>query len=252
MEELHGANVIKSLAEKYIQLYIAPGEGASQKYLQFLISGQVSEKSDLSHFLTSEDDSISYEETPAGKIAVISFGMREDFETFIRIMSKKCEMVDIPKTLGSTLLDGKTNSLIVLSSGPYSTITGSRFKIQNDEWLMLSKQIRKYHECTHFVCRRLFPDMIDTVWDELVADAVGIYGTFGYFDEDMEKAFLGIEHEEFIGGRLENYTDIDEKLLKRISDVLSKFSEMISENSFKTPYDLAIHLEKTKQSIWNN
>ena len=92
--------------------------------------------------------------------------------------------------------------LIVLSRGPYSNVTAAqvsecltadgRSPVSEDEWIRMSGDIRKYHELTHFVCRNLYPDKIDEIWDELVADAVGIYGATGEYSVSLEELFLGI------------------------------------------------------------
>lgn len=55
-------------------------------------------------------------------------------------------------------------------------------------WIRASDDIRKYHELTHFVCRRLYPDLIDKVRDELIADAVGICAAFGEYRRDLKDA----------------------------------------------------------------
>ena len=131
--------------------------------------------------------------------------------------------------------------LIVLSCGPYSNVDADRVNellteaghegISDDAWRELSGKIRKYHELTHFVCRKLYPDKIEVVWDELVADAVGIYGAFGGFRKDLEELFLGISGCRYTGGRLENYTeestDLDE-LVAWADSVLGEFEMMIS------------------------
>lgn len=132
--------------------------------------------------------------------------------------------------------------LIVLSCGPYSNVTADlvnrlqteagREVLSDDDWREASGNIRKYHELTHFVCRKLYPDKIDEIWDELVADAVGIYGAFGEFRKDLEELFLGISGGRYTGGRLENYTeegaDLDE-LAAWTDSVLSEFGMMISQ-----------------------
>ena len=42
-------------------------------------------------------------------------------------------------------------------------------------------------------------DDVDAVWDELIADAVGLYAAFGCFDPETEKRFLGIKDRRCIG-----------------------------------------------------
>lgn len=151
------------------------------------------------------------------------------------------------------------DALIVFSIGPYSAIPASSLGLSNDEWITLSHIIRKYHECTHFICRRNYPEKIEPVWDELVADAVGIYAAFGEYSSNTEKLFLGIEGENYIGGRLENYVTVEneeekqetlQKLSSKISKTLNHFDEIISENKGIAPFELTIKLEKTMDDLW--
>lgn len=141
------------------------------------------------------------------------------------------------------------DALIVLSVGPYSAIPASKAGVSEDEWIRLSDTIRKYHECTHFICRRKYRDKIDAVWDELVADAVGIYAAFGKFDSEMEEIFLGIKDGRYEGGRLENYVKEDlSELSSKISGILKAFRDMIKEG--RDPYETAILLEESKDDLW--
>ena len=88
---------------------------------------------------------------------------------------------------------------VVLSWGPYSSVTAAEAGQTEDTWPEVSYAIRKYHELTHVICRRLYPDRIDGVWDELVADAVGIYAALGHYDAALEKRCLGITGERYTG-----------------------------------------------------
>ena len=143
--------------------------------------------------------------------------------------------------------------LIVLSVGPYSAIPAEKLGMEESEWIRLSHTIRKYHECTHFICRRLYKDKINAIWDELVADAVGIYAALGRFDIHMEEIFLGIEDGRYAGGRLENYVkdkDSIDELASEAHETLVSFEELI-ENAGKTgPYDIAILLEENYDRLW--
>ena len=157
------------------------------------------------------------------------------------------------------------DSVIVLSAGPYNAVSAKRLGLEADEWTALSDRIRKYHECTHFVCRRLFPEKKDAVWDELVADAVGIYAAFGKYDPEMEKLFLGIEGDRYIGGRLENYiesytkdaagsgpdrADVLSGLAVKISGVIKAFDEMITKSMDADPFEIAFLLEESMNKLW--
>lgn len=135
--------------------------------------------------------------------------------------------------------------LIVLSRGPYSNVTAAqvsecmsadgRSEVSDDEWTAMSGDIRKYHELTHFVCRTLYPDKIDEIWDELAADAVGIYGATGEYSRGLEELFLGITDGRYTGGRLENYTpegtDMD-KLAVAADAALREFESAIRKTSY--------------------
>lgn len=297
MKELHGVDVLLSLAEVYQQLYIPPGEDCKEQYDNVVKKGHRIPNGNLCHFAMDERDSLVYEDTPAGKVCVITLYNRRDFVTFLQIMANRCEIVDIPDTQGASIIDGVANwekirahkddfykrergkgnlfpdwktefarftaeksnyidALIVLSVGPYSGISADRLGLSDDEWMPLSHTIRKYHECTHFICRRKYPDKIDTIYDELVADTVGIYAAFGRFDPKMEELFLGIENGRYIGGRLGNYVTAEDDTKKReklesmtpgIIQILERFEELIEANSGASPYGFAIVLQESNE-----
>ena len=141
--------------------------------------------------------------------------------------------------------------LIVLSVGPYSAVSADSAGLGEAEWLSASHTIRKVHECTHVVCRRLFPEKKDAVWDELVADAVGVTAAFGRFDPALALLFLGIDGERYVGGRLENYVDGEDDrqerldaLAGKIRRTLPRLESVIGSFHGKGPYELAIRLEE--------
>ncbi|MCR5748074.1 MAG: hypothetical protein K6G03_10235 [Lachnospiraceae bacterium] len=139
------------------------------------------------------------------------------------------------------------DALIILSRGPYSAIKAEEAGFSEEEWLELSHTIRRYHECTHFICRRLYPEKIDAIWDELTADAVGIYAALGRYDISLAETFLGIKEGKYTGGRLENYIKDGEdiqKLSRRVHKVLLEFEEVLSGMQDKAPFEVAIFLEE--------
>lgn len=285
---LRGRDTIAGLACIYPQLYLRPGESDPGAYRDIVLCGHDAPSHDLSHFSGHEDDSCLIEQTPVGSVPVITLHQRADFELFLQIMAHRCTPVPIPKTQGAAMLQGVinrrrieahrddyllsygadadwdsefsrftsdkanyTDTLIVLSCGPYSAVSADRAGLPEQEWIAASHTIRKVHECTHFLCRTLFPDKKDAVWDELVADAAGLAAAFGRFDPELEKRFLGIEGEQYTGGRLENYLTEDdggkkqpEALIGKILPVLSRFESIAASFRGETPYDLAIRLEE--------
>lgn len=137
--------------------------------------------------------------------------------------------------------------LVVLSWGPYSNVNAAEAGQTADNWLETSYAIRKYHELTHVICRRLYPKRIDAVWDELVADAVGIYAALGRYDAELEKRCLGITGDRYSGGRLENYSDDAARLAGAVSEMLDRFSEIIGEHPDAAPFDLIPVLQEQQE-----
>ena len=153
-----------------------------------------------------------------------------------------------------------TDALIVLSTGAYSALSAKRAGFSQEEWLGLSFKIREYHECTHFMCRRFYREKIDVIYDEVVADAVGILAALGRYDIDLAKRVLGIEGDSYVGGRLENYVPLEEKGKERakvIEEILPKVfcvMEAISkeaEGKEENPFLLACALEEQKEILWD-
>ena len=151
-----------------------------------------------------------------------------------------------------------TDALIVLSAGPYSAVSAGRAGFGESEWLALSHVIREYHECTHFVCRRFYPEKIDDIWDELVADAVGILAALGRYDMRLAQLALGIEDGRYVGGRLENYVPEDAEKRAYIDEILPKVlhvmeaARKMSADAADEPFSLAINMEQHKDALWDS
>jgi hypothetical protein len=96
---------------------------------------------------------------------------------------------------------------IILSAGPYSGISAADAGMANDEWLARSLVIRREHECAHYFSHRVFATMRNHIFDELVADFVGLVRAFGTYRVDLAPRFLGLEAYPTIraGGRLGLY-----------------------------------------------
>ena len=142
------------------------------------------------------------------------------------------------------------DSLIILSSGPYSNVPAATLGLSDDEWLSLSHTIRLYHECTHFICRKLYPDIKDAVKDELVADAIGLIAAFKQLDIEKECLFLGIDQNGYTGGRLQNYVDSEfdpdsdeykeqlNALSKDVYKTLLRIEQISLSSKDKTPFEM--------------
>ena len=252
-------SVFSILAEDYPLLYLNPDEDDTECYRRVVLRGEEPAGKSLGHYRGSAADRLDKAETPVGPVRVVTLGNRGDFERVVRglMAAKEGPETKIPESQGAAMLyvfnwrrihthlasfpaelqDGefrrfisvKSNyldMLVVLSRGPYSHVSAETAGFQEKEWLEYSDTIRRYHELTHVVCRRMYPENIDPLRDELIADAVGLAAAFGRFDPELEKLFLGISGERYTGGRLGNYTGEPDRMAARICEGIRCVEEL--------------------------
>jgi len=142
------------------------------------------------------------------------------------------------------------DTLVVLSAGPYSAVDAGIMGCTDEEWLGYSDTIRKYHELTHVICRAQYPDQIDPVWDELAADAIGLYAAYHEFDPDKERIFLGIKDGTYIGGRLENYTDRPNEIAARADHALDGIDGIIRQHMGTEPFSLIPYIQSEQKTLF--
>ncbi len=212
-------------------------------------------------FCGSEKDSLTVEQTPVGPVQVLYLYHREDFEQVLRLLVYRGRPVEIPATTGAMTVRGlydyqkkEKGVLIILSEGPYSGVSARQAGQPEDTWPEISRKIRLYHECTHVICRELFPQQKEAVWDEIVADAIGILKALGYYDEKLAAVFLGVSREGYTGGRLENYISGEqaEQLPRIAAEAYSLIERIGAESRAKREmdaYDFLLYLQE-KQSAW--
>lgn len=234
---------IITLSKCYPQLVLPITEGCSKTdlYRRAVLRGEPTDE--MPDFLLSDKDILSYEATPAGVASVLFLEERNDFEHAMQALAYRCEPKVILPSVGATTISGLINwekirihkeeyfakgglfwnqefkrftsvkenycdTIILLSSGEYSAIPAAKVGLSKEEWLGKSLTIRKFHELTHFVCRRLYPDKVNILKDEVVADCAGLIAAYGEYDPDLAKLFLGIEGDGYRnGGRLEHYVE---------------------------------------------
>ena len=139
--------------------------------------------------------------------------------------------------------------LVVLSTGPYSNVSAEAAGRPETEWRKESGAIRLYHEVTHVICRTRYPDRVDAVWDELVADSIGIYGAYRKADPDLIRLFLGIRDGAYAGGRLENYTKEPERIAGAVSRALDEIGEIVEAKMPEAPFDLIDDLQGIQRAF---
>lgn len=282
-------DVIRRLAEQFPQLYLAPAQGVSQSMLYRSIVGKgMAYTGDLQHFQGSTEDRITTMHTPAGDVMVVYLANRADFACCYQVLGYRCEPVEIPAHIGSCYISGlndwsrihahkeaylagggqdwkqefarftavKENYLttvILLSAGPYSALPAADTPYTESRWLEVSKEIRQYHELTHFVCRTKYPHKKHAVWDELLADCMGLVFATGSYDVLLAQAFLGIVDGRYIGGRLEYYVQAppDAQLVSQVVCITQLLWEYChtAQTSGIDGYDLLLKLEAEAESI---
>jgi hypothetical protein len=265
------SDILAALAGEYPQLYLNPDSDAQETYRHVVLRGEEPETTRLDHYRGSEFDRMETVDTPAGPVRVVTLGDRRDFEIAVRglMAAKNGPLATIPESQGAAMLTvfnwprirahlaafpeeeqaaefkrftsvkvNYTDMLVVLSRGPYSGVSASAMGLTEGEWLARSDTIRRYHELTHVICRRLYPEDVDSIRDELIADAVGLYAAFGRFDPETEVLFLGIRDGRYIGGRLGHYTDEPEALAGRVGAELDRMKQVIDARPGAEPFAL--------------
>ena len=274
---MSAGTVIEKLAADYPLLYLDPDRDGRETYREVVLRGAEPERKSLAHYRGDPGDRDETVTTPAGPVRVVTLGDRHDFELVIRglMAAKEGPTAPVPKSQGAAMLtvfswprihahlaqfpeeeqpaefkrftsvrENYLDMLVVLSRGPYSGVDAAAAGHTEEDWIASSDVIRRYHELTHVICRRLYPEDIDPVRDELIADAVGLYAAFGRFDPEKEGLFLGIRDGHYVGGRLANYTDEPGKLAGPVSDGLEQIREVVDAQAGAEPFALIAELMK--------
>ena len=281
-EKLSVMELIRLLGERYPQLYTRPSEDAEEAYLTAATTGERT-GDDLSHFIGSGEDWLRTEQTPAGPVEMLFLKERADFETFLRCIAYRCRPVEILPSVGAQTFFNLRNwqkihehekeylagggadwseelrrfdadkaksrdTLILLSQGPYSALSWQNTPFKEAEWLRVSLDIRRFHECAHVVCRRRFPEQKLPLWDELTADFTGLRMATGCYDGKLAAAFLGVTQEGYVeGGRLKHYLEKGEDAdaaAKELWQVIGQLAERSSVCADEETWDLLLDLTR--------
>jgi hypothetical protein len=184
--------------------------------------------------------------TIAGHVPILIADERRDFVALVQAFTERNEPADVPPAMGACIVNGLNNwervaayrvgwerdhpddaqtgwgeefrrfaarkelyqdRFIILSRGPYSAIAPADAGLADAEWLARSLEIRREHECTHYFTYRVFRSMRNNVFDELIADFVGLVRAFNRYRPELACRFLGLETFPAIriGSRLEVY-----------------------------------------------
>jgi hypothetical protein len=269
--------LMETLAADYPQLYLNPDTDTQEAYRRVVLRGEEPEAKSLAHYRGDPADREEVMETPAGSVRVVTLGNRRDFELALRSLmaARDGPLTPIPESQGAAMLtvfnwlrihahlalfpeeeraaefkrftavrENYVDMLVLLSRGPYSHVDAAAVGETEAAWLKHSDTIRRYHELTHVICRRLYPGDIAPIRDELVADAVGLYAAYGCFDPETEKLFLGIRDGRYTDGRLGNYTDTPEALVGAVCAALERIRAIMEKQAGTEPFRLIPALMK--------
>lgn len=258
---------LMKLARRYPQLLlpIREGERQTEEYKNAVLGG---EPLDLQpDFRCPEEIRTDTADTPAGRAEILYLGDRQDFLHAYQALAYRCEPTPIPDSVGAVTVGGLINwekihrhrdeylasggedwdaeferftserknyrdSVILLSGGNYSNVSAESVGLSAVEWKEKSFLIRKYHELTHFVCRGLYPEDIDALRDEVIADSIGLVAAFGKYDPALARLFLGVEGGVFReGGRLSHYAKEEElpAAVRRVNAMIDDYAARIEK-----------------------
>ncbi|MHB8158862.1 MAG: DUF7005 family protein [Desulfocucumaceae bacterium] len=243
---------------------------------------------------------ISLYQTLAGKIPVLTVGHRPDFVSLVQAFTARNEPERIPASMGACLVSGYNNwdrircyrkkwlgeaplrseedwneefkgiiprkelyqdTFIILSRQEYSGIPAREMGLDPKEWGKLSLTIRREHEATHYLTRRVLGSARNNILDELIADCMGIMSAAGSYRSEWFLRFMGLEgypcYRE--GGRLANYIvnlplspgsfTILQNLVKRASENLENICRQYMEGKTAAEAKLEILLFLTGTTV---
>lgn len=183
----------------------------------------------------------------AGHVPLLICRRRAEFVTLVQALARRNEPVTVPESQGASMVSGLANwprirahrraweerpdgegpaatwaeafaelkkdpeqyldRFIILSDGPYSAVRASDLGLEDERWREISLIVRREHECTHYLTRRVFGSMRNHLLDELIADYTGLVTATGAFRASWFLRFLGLEDFPYCraGGRIEIY-----------------------------------------------
>ena len=202
----------ESLLSALPQLRIKPHHGASKSetYKQLVLHGEKDVPIKQDEILQLHDPqgfSVRLANHPCGLMPVIEIAEKEDFLSVVRCLAFRCELIEIQPSVHAQAVAGlihwglirKINvhdrgQLIVLHRSPYSSLPASAIpgKPTKEQWLDMSQIWRLEHELTHIATKLLVGEMRVNLFDELIADALGMLKALQLFSADLFRLGLGL------------------------------------------------------------
>ncbi len=194
------------------QLLIQPHNGASKSeiYKHLVLRGESCIQREYATTLQLNDPqgfSIKVVDHPCGPVPVIEISEHSDFLNVLRCLAYRCELVQIQPSVHSQAVSGLIHwglistlnqqeraELIILHRSPYSSLLAAAIpgNPTTSQWLEISHQWRLEHELTHLATKCLVGEMRLNLFDELVADALGMLNSMQLYSAELFRRGLGL------------------------------------------------------------
>lgn len=211
----HSSSCWDALRTLLPQLLLQPGKDvrSGDAYQRLVMRGESPRAEDLDQAPCLRDYAgavMTIAQHPTGAVPVLSFRDHDDFVLAVRCLAHRCEAVSIPSTVHAQAISGLIHwglirevdrqtrcQILLLHRAPYASLPAETIPGQPDpeRWLDLSQIWRLEHELTHIACTRLVGEMRINLYDEIVADAMGMTKALGHFDADLFRRGLGLSRE---------------------------------------------------------
>lgn len=163
-------------------------------------------------------------DSPAGRIPILYARDTADFERLVTNIAFQGERPEHLSETGAFFLSNKTTRFIILSAKPYSNVPAQELGLPDEaEWEERSLILRRGHECTHYFTKQTYGISNNLLHDEIMADFMGMYEAFGYYQAEWFLRFMGIISGS--GGRLIFYT---KDLPENVRGAVSRLTEIIA------------------------
>ena len=210
------------------QLWIKPHHGASSSdcYKRLVLRGRMVKTQEKENCLELNDPSgftIKLVKHPCGTYPVIEIDDHDDFRNILLCLAHRCEQADIQSSVHAqavaglihwglirTINQNERAELIILHRAPYSSLPANIIpgKPTEEKWIQLSQLWRLEHELTHIATRRLVGEMRLNLFDELIADTLGMIKALETFSAVLFLQGIGINADGSTkkDGRVHTYT----------------------------------------------
>ena len=205
-------NQWQALRAELPQLLVTPQPLArlSDRYQRLVLRGESPQPKDLEVAPRLRDPkgfSITIANHACGAVPVLNVSHHDDFVLIMRCLAHRCEHVPVQGTVHAQAVAGlihwglireigakKRCEILILHRAPYSSLCATSVpgSPSLDQWIKQSQIWRLEHELTHIACRKLVGEMRINLFDELIADAIGMKTALGHFHADLFRQGLGL------------------------------------------------------------